>query len=301
MQKTVLILGGSGRVGRATARLFGEAGWKVRLYDRHNQSMVEAAQGCQVIVNGMNPQNYHDWANQVPGITAQVIEAAQSAGATVIIPGNVYHFGSAGGVWSERTASNPVSRKGQIRLDMERAYRKSGVQTIVLRAGNFIDPIELQCVMGLIYLRAIKKGQITLPGPALVRQAMCLVEDWARAALALAEKRSELAQFEDVPLPGQTMTGQDLRQTLEGITGRSYRFVSFPWWLFRLTGPFWELAREMNEMRYLFETDHALCGQRLSELLPDFRATPFRDVLEQVATNSVFQAGSRSDLGLAKA
>ena len=160
MTKTVLILGASGRIGRHSIKAFDAAGWQVRRFDRKNDNMGKAAMGCDVIVNGLNPPNYHNWSVTIPKITEEVITAAKASGATVIIPGNVYHFGDQGGTWSEHTPPLPVSRKGQIRLDMERRYAESGVQTIVLRAGNFIDPDQQGCIMSALYLRSIKQRKI---------------------------------------------------------------------------------------------------------------------------------------------
>jgi nucleoside-diphosphate-sugar epimerase len=279
MTDTVLILGGSGKIGRHRSKAFVAAGWRVKQYDRHKDDMVSAAQGCDVIVNGLNPPNYQNWQETIPRITAQVIDAARRSAATVILPGNVYHFGAKGGTWSERTPPNPCSRKGRIRLAMERAYADSGVQTIVLRAGNFIDPERRGCIMSEIYLRDIARGKITLPGPADTRQAMCYLPDWSRAAVALAEKRHALSQFEDIPFPGHTLSALDIKSEIERSTGRSLTFKRFPWWALILAGPFWELARELNEMRYLWETDHALSDRRLKALLPDFQPTPLDEVM----------------------
>ncbi|TYC75360.1 epimerase [Stappia sp. BW2] len=279
MSGTVLILGASGKFGRHSALAFEEAGWTVKRFQRGKDNLEDAAQGCDVILNGFNPPNYHDWKTILPQITREVIGAARASGAAVILPGNVYHFGDQGGVWSARTPANPVSRKGQIRLTMERDYAQSGVQTIVLRAGNAIDPDRQGCVMSLIYLREIAKNRITLPGPAETRQALCFVPDWARAAVALAGKRHELSQFEDIPFEGHTLTAQEIKSGLERILQRDLQFVRFPWWMFSLTAPFWELARELKEMRYLWNTDHALSGERLQEVLPDFTVTPLDDVL----------------------
>jgi len=287
MTGTVLILGASGKFGRHSAVAFEQAGWQVRRFDRSTDNMLEMAVGCDVIMNGLNPANYHNWETLVPRITRDVIEAAQHSGATVILPGNVYHFGDKGGVWSESTPAVPVARKGRIRLDMERAYAKSGVQTIVLRAGNAIDPDRQGCVMSLLYLRGIEKNTITLPGPAETRQAMCFLPDWARAAVALAEMRLELGQFEDVPFEGHTLTARKIKSGLEQILKRELKSVSFPWWLFSLVAPVWELAREMKEMRYLWNTDHALSGTRLKELLPDFRVTALDEVLRKSLPESI--------------
>ena len=280
MSGTVLILGASGKFGRHSALAFEEAGWTVKRFRRGKDSLEDAAHGCDVILNGLNPPNYHDWETIVPQITRDVIRAGRASGATVFLPGNVYHFGDQVGVWSACTPARPVSRKGQIRLTMEWDYANSGVQTIVLRAGNAIDPDRQGCVMSQIYLRGIGKNRITLPGPAEIRQAMCFVPDWARAAVALAEKRHELMQFEDIPFEGHTLTAQEIKTGLERILQRELQFARFPWWLFSLTAPFWELARELKEMRYLWNTDHALSGRRLKELLPDFSVTPLDDVLQ---------------------
>jgi nucleoside-diphosphate-sugar epimerase len=282
MSERVLVLGASGKVGRHSIRAFEAAGWEVRKYNRTQDNLMEVAQGCDVIVNGMNPQSYHNWKDIIPQITNQVIAAAKKAQATVILPGNVYHFGDHGGLWSQTTPPNPVSQKGEIRLAMERGYAASGVQTIVLRAGNFMDPDSHSCPMSLVYLRNIKRNKITVPGPIDTQQAMCFLPDWARAAAALAKKRDELSSFEDVPFGGHTLTAHAIKTGLEQILKQDLKFVQFPWWLFTLTAPVWELAREMNEMRYLWNTDHRLSDARLRQLLPDFEVTPLDDVLRRM-------------------
>ncbi|MEO0939456.1 MAG: epimerase [Pseudomonadota bacterium] len=271
MTQTVLILGASGRIGRHAHAAFSAAGWQVRTYKR-GTDMTQSAQGCDVIVNGLNPPNYHNWAGLIPQITDQTIAAAKASGAAVIIPGNVYHFGDQPGTWSEKTPPKPVARKGQIRLDMERAYKASGVQTIVLRGGNFIDPDRQGCVLTEVYLRT--PGAFTLPGPTDIRQAFCYLPDWARAAVQLAEMRGQLARFEDIPFPGHTLTAAELRAGVEAQIGQPLKTAHLPWWLFTLAAPVWELARELREMRYLWETDHQLDGTRFNALLPQFTATP---------------------------
>ncbi|MGB1035206.1 MAG: epimerase, partial [Primorskyibacter sp.] len=169
-----------------------------------------------------------------------------------------------------------------IRLDMERAYARSGVQTIVLRAGNFVDPNRQGCIMSAMYLREIQRGKIMLPGPADTRQAMCYLPDWARAAVALAEQRDSLAPFEDVPFAGHTWTGQDIKSAAERALNRSVTFRQFPWGLLWLASPFWEMARELGEMRYLWRTDHALSSTRLTQLVPTFKPTPTDEVFQRM-------------------
>ncbi len=288
MTKTVLILGASGKIGHHSASAFGAAGWQVKTYARASNDMVGAARGVDVIVNGLNPPNYHNWAQLIPQITAQVIAAARASGATVIIPGNVYNFGATPGVWSESTPQTATTRKGRIRIVMERSYRDAGVPTIVLRAGNFIDPQRNDDIMSLVHLRAIARNRLTLAGKSDVLQAYCYVPDWARAAVELAEIRDRLQQFEDVPFAGHSFSGNDLQRILGDILGRPVKVAQFPWLVMTLAAPFWELAREMNEMRYLWNTSHRISGEKLARLLPGFRPTDLRTVIEKSLPAEVY-------------
>lgn len=278
MTQTVLILGGKGKIGTHAAQAFWNAGWQVRIYDR-STDMAQAAMGADVIVNGLNPPNYHNWAKLIPAITAQVIAAAKASGATVIIPGNVYNYEGVGGEWSEHTPQRPHTRKGNIRVQMERDYAASGVQTIILRAGNFIDPDHNRDIMGLFLMAGIAKGKLTAPGPKDVVTTYCYLPDWAQAAVMLAKKRVELARLEDVPFPGHAFSIEELRATVQQALGRPVRLSPFPWWLMAMASPVWELARELTEMRYLWNNFHTMSGTKLARLLPDFRPTDLRAVM----------------------
>ncbi len=275
---TVLILGPSGKIGTHAARAFAASGWEVRNYKR-GTDMTEAAQGVDVIVNGLNPPNYANWEENIPRITNQVIAAAKASGATVIIPGNVYIYGDHPGLWDETTPQRATTKKGKIRVTMEKTYRDSGVQTIILRAGNFIDPDGNADVFTVALMRSIRKGKITLMGRPDVPQSYCYLPDWARAAVSLAEMRGQLSRFEDIPFPGHTFTIDELRDGLETITGRKLSYTAFPWWIMTLSAPFWELARELKEMRHLWNLGHQLSGRKFASLLPDFTETPFEQVI----------------------
>jgi len=293
-----LILGANGRIGSHSAAAFSHAGWEVSHYVR-GTDMTKAADGADVIVNGLNPPNYHNWAVLLPRITEEVITAAQASGATVILPGNVYNFGRAPSPWSENTPHAACSRKGRIRVEMEARYRSSGVRTIVLRGGNFIDPWGNGDVMEVVYLRALKRGRITLPAGADVMQPFCYLPDWAKAAVMLAERRDSLAPFEDVPFPGHVFSAAMLKAELEEALGRPLRTTPFPWLIMRLTAPFWELARELLEMRYLWDLPHRLDGAKLSRLLPEFQPTELQTVmraglLRDVQPDQPMRAGQKA-------
>ncbi|GAB4263246.1 MAG: NAD(P)H-binding protein [Pararhodobacter sp.] len=284
MTRTVLILGAHGKIGRHFAAAFAAGGWRVKRYAR-GTDMAAAAQGCDVIANGLNPPAYHDWQTILPRITEQVIGAAKASGATILFPGNVYVFGTQPGPWSETTPHRPCSRKGEIRAQIEARYRaaaREGVRTILLRAGDYLTPEVSDSFIDAVYLRGFAKGRITTLGDPAVGRAHAWLPDMARAGLMLAEKRAALEPFTDVPFPGYTLSADDIAQALSRLTGRALRVKLFPWWLFSVTAPVWELAREMKEMRYLYSTPHRLDDALFTRLLPEFRATPLQDALAEI-------------------
>ena len=287
MSETVLILGASGRFGRNAAEAFAAAGWRVRRFDRSRDRLREAVHGVQVIVNAWNPE-YPDWAAQVPTLHAEVIDAAKSVDATVIVPGNVYVFGaqtpSPWGVTTPHQATNPL---GQIRRDMEAAYRDSGVRTIVLRSGDFIDTQASGNWFDMVMTKSIAKGAFTYPGRMDAKHAWAYLPDVARAAVALASIRDRLNRFEDICFAGFTLTGAELTQAIETTLGRPITVKRMPWWGVQLARPFWKLAPYLLEMRYLWNTSHQLDNARFEALLPDFRQTELHTALATALPESV--------------
>lgn len=274
----VLVLGASGQFGGHMARAFDAAGWQVRRYQR-GTDMAAAAQGADVIVNGLNPPMYHDWARLIPQITTDVIAAARASGATVIVPGNVYVYGDQPGPWGTDTPHRPCSRKGAIRAAMEADYRKSGVPVIVLRGGDFLDADSAGSVMNMVVMKGLGRNRLTAIAAPDVPRAYAYLPDLAGAAVALAEKRHSLPRFADIPFAGLTFTMIDWRAEVERQMGRAVKMSAFAWWQMTLLAPFWELARELREMRYLFETPHRLDPAPLTALLPDFHGASLAQVV----------------------
>jgi nucleoside-diphosphate-sugar epimerase len=283
MPNTVLILGATGRFGRNTADAFAQAGWSVRRFDRKTDDLANAANGADVIVAGWNPQ-YHHWATQVPGLHAQIRKAALDNDATVILPGNVYVFGpQAPSPWSENTphlAENPLAL---IRRDMEESYRREGVKTILLRAGDYLDTKASGNWFDQIIAKPLKKGRISFPGAPDAPHAWAYLPDLARAVVLLAEKRQALARFEDIPFPGYTLSGNQMAKAIAESIGRPVRLRKMSWLPLHLARPFMPMAKHLFEMRYLWSLPHALSGEKFEQQLPDFKATPIQEALD-VAT-----------------
>ncbi|MDU8913568.1 NAD-dependent epimerase/dehydratase family protein [Aestuariicoccus sp. MJ-SS9] len=283
MTRTVLVLGANGRFGRHVAEAFWNAGWTVRLFDRASDRLDEAAQGVDVIANAWNPP-YTDWADQLPGLTAQVIAAARASGATLLLPGNVYVYGpKAPDCLTADTPHRATNPLGRLRIEMEAAYRASGVPTILLRGGDFLDNAPSGNWFDKVIAKSMPRGVLTAPGDPDVPHAWAYLPDMARAAVALCDKRAELPRFADIPFPGHTLSLTEMAALVpaEGPV----RVQRMSWTPLYLTSPFWKMARHLIEMGYLWSKPHRLDEKPLTALLPDFRPTDPREVLHQATAH----------------
>lgn len=270
---TVLILGASGSFGSHAAAAFEAAGWQVRRYKR-GSDIVSAARGADVVVNAMNPPGYRNWAKFQPEIATLGIKAARVSGATLLVPGNVYNFGTAPAPWGPDTPQRPQTRKGKIRVAMEQSLRDaSDVQVIILRGGDFIADGGGQGVFGLVIAKQLAKGVVTAMGATNAAHAYAYLPDMARAAVALADVRASLPRFADIPFAGHRLSIRQIADAYAQILNRPIRIKPFGWWMLRLAAPFMVLAREVLEMRYLASHPHWIENTELHRYLPDFVST----------------------------
>lgn len=299
MTGTVLVLGARGRFGRHAAQAFRAAGWRVRALTRGAPAeaadeavigdgasagdVARAALGVDVIVQGLNPP-YPDWARDLPRFTEALLAGARASGATVLLPGNVYGYGSdLPEVLTEETPQRPDTRKGRLRVELEwslhAAAERGEIRAIVLRAGDFIDDRIAGNWLDTHLTKDVARGRFVYPGPLDRAHAWAWLPDLARAAEALAARRAALPPFAAFGFAGVSPTGAELAEAVGRAAGRPMTVRRFPWPLLRLSAPVWPLAREVLEMRYLWERPHRIDGAALARVLPELRATDRKSVV----------------------
>jgi nucleoside-diphosphate-sugar epimerase len=301
MPSSVIILGAKGRFGRAAQRAFLNAGWDVTAFGRNWSTpalngvtqvsgdafdadvLTAACAGRDVIVNALNPP-YPQWSKALPILTANVIKAARQSGATVMIPGNVYNYGQdMPAILREETPHRPTCRKGNLRETMEANFAAAtDLQTIILRAGDFIEAEQTGNWFDGQIANKVAKGSIMYPGPTDVPHAWAYLPDMAEAMVGLANTRKTLPKFDTFGFPGYTLTGDALIKGVERVAGRTLKRRGMPWPILRMVGLLSPLMREVYEMRYLWQTPHGIDGSKLQQTLPEWQATPLDVCLKQV-------------------
>ena len=259
VSKRILILGAAGRIGRTAAEAFRDAGWEVaslvrgtsaervasgtqvvEVDARDTESVAEAAQGMDVILHALNPP-YTEWPTLVPQLAEAAIAAARASGATLVLPGNVYNYGTdMPPVIDETTPMHPTSRKGALRVALEDRLRDAGIRCIVLRAGDFYGAGEegAGSWFDRVIIRYVEQGRLTYPGPLNVVHAWAYLPDLAATLVRLVEARAQFGEFETFGFPGHAVTGAEMTRAIEQALHRGSRLAAchgrfcacWAWW-----------------------------------------------------------------------
>jgi len=301
----VLVLGASGGIGGEAARQLRDAGWQVRALKRNlgaaavvtdgiewiegdaleRGDVLAAANGCSVIVHAVNPPGYRRWSELVLPMLDNTIAAASMNGATVVLPGTVYNFGTdAFPVLTENSPQHPQTRKGAIRVEMERrlatAARSGVLRVIVVRAGDFFGP---KAGNSWFTQGMVKPGRpvsaVLLPGDRGIGHQFAYLPDVARTMVELLARRKTLPEFAPFHMAGHqdadgTQLGRAIQRAVARRGGKSPALKPFPWWLVKLASPFVVTFRELLEMRYLWRKDIRMDNRRLVEVLGREPHTP---------------------------
>lgn len=307
-EKTVLVLGASGGIGGEVARVLKDGGWSVRALRRGlrqdevrdgihwlggdalvREDVLRAARGCAVIVHAVNPPGYRGWAETVLPMIDHSIAAARRQSATLVLPGTVYNYGpDAFPLIAEDAPQHPTTRKGAIRVELERRLRAAtadgACRAIVLRAGDFFGPRARNSWFSQGLVRPGRPvTTLRLPGRAAHQWAY--LPDVAATMALLIERRARLEPFARFHLRGHwDEDGTRMARAIDTVVrrrgGQAPRVTDFPWWLTALAAPFSETLRELREMRYLWRQPVRMNNARLLSVIGAEPHTPWEEAVE---------------------
>ncbi len=306
----IAILGARGRLGRAVAKAFLDAGYEVRAITRDGklpaeltgaeafaadaldrQSLVDATRGMDIVFNGLSPV-YSDWSSVLP-MAENVMAACHANSALHMVAGTVYNFGSPMPTEiTEDTPQHPSTEKGRIRAAQEELYRREAeagrVRTVLLRAGDFFGGKGTGSWFDLVIASKFAKGVYTAPGPVELVHAWAYLPDLANSFVALADAGQRLDSYENFNFPGHALTDLEIKAAMERVTGRRLRLASMPWWVLRAGSPFVAMWKAIVSMSYLRFEPHRLVSSRLEAVIGEIPHTPLDEAVK----------GALDDLGL---
>lgn len=305
-EKTALVIGATGSVGGAIATALSSRGWRIRGLNRDpigavnriqgmaiewvagdamiSGDVVRAADGVSLVVHAANPPGYKNWKGLVLPMLESSIAGAKCAGARLILPGTVYNYGAdAGDEVAEDAPQNPATRKGAIRVAMERRLKDSGVKALIVRAGDFFAPSAVAnnwFAQGLI-TPGKPLTSITDPGAPGIGHQWAYLPDLGETFARLIERESELDNFARFHFGGHWLSpGVEMAESIRRVADKpELKIKRLPWFALRLIALFNETMREMMEMRYLWQRSLRLKNDKLVAFLGSEPHTPLDDAV----------------------
>ncbi|WP_018181269.1 NAD-dependent epimerase/dehydratase family protein [Kaistia granuli] len=308
--RIALVVGATGGIGGAVARVLLGRGWTVRGLTRSSAAAARkpggegiqwvegdamnaadvsaAAQGAAILFHGANPPGYRNWQGLALPMLESTIAAAKASGARIVFPGTVYNFGpDARPLVDERSPQRPITRKGRIRVAMEQRLRETaeaGTPVLIVRAGDFFGPHAGNNWFGAGIVKAGKPAtRISYPGKPDVGHAWAYLPDLAETIVRLVERSDAFDPFEVFHFRGHYFDrGVAMAEGVQAALGRpDMKIRRFPWFAVYLGAPFVEMFRELIEMRYLWTERLELDNRKLLGVLGAEPHTPLVTALRE--------------------
>lgn len=296
--RTALVFGATGGFGIEMCEALLRQSWRVRAVSRSThasgagtqtphaggiewvtgtldnpENLQEAAAAVDVIVHAANVP-YHKWDPLMINYTRNIIELAQANNAHLLFVGNIYNAGlPADGLITEHTVDAPINDKGEIRSQLERMIfdaAEQGLRATVMRFGDFFGPNVQTSNWFNECTKAVSKRRLNSATPNNVPHTWAYLPDAAKAAEQVLSRRltdASLPAHMVLPFAGHVFSFEDLKQTLETLSGHSIKMGSLPWGLYKVLSFVMPVMRDILAMRYLWDHDIRMDGRALEALL----------------------------------
>jgi nucleoside-diphosphate-sugar epimerase len=299
------VIFGGGQVGQPLARILRKRGLRVRVVKRSagapegielmqgdatDQNFCrEAARGAATVYHCMNPPySARIWADVIPRYINNLIAAAGSSGARLVVLESVYMLGrTEGRPMNEDTPMNPCSRKGEIRArEVERlfeAHRRGEVRVTAGRASDYYGPRATTSHVGDQFWKPViagGRGRVLVNPDAI--HTYHYVPDVA-AGLATLGTAGDDAYGQPWMLP--CAPAEPMRALVARFSrylGRDIELTVTPRWAMRALGLVVPMIREINEMMYQWDEPFVIDDRRFRKA---FAAEPTE--VERAAADTV--------------
>ena len=274
----VHIVFGAGQVGSYLAESLLRSGTKVRVVKRtpagipHGAERAlgdatdlafckEAVAGAQVVYHCMNPAySASIWEEVLPKCLENLVAAAGSVGARLVVLENLYMYGSGNdGPINEETPFNPCSRKGEIRarlaLELLAAHNRGDVQAVAGHASDFYGPRGMGTHFAEKFWKPALAGKpvMFLPNPDNPH-TYHFIPDVAEGLKRLGSGSDEIVGRPWMLPCAPTETTRALVNRFAGVLGKDIALRGMSEFVRKAIGLIVPVVREVGEMLHQWES-----------------------------------------------
>lgn len=295
----VALIGGTGAVGRAIARVLREHGRAYRIIGRSRESLEKFfgkgspvewrtwnadAASAAAALEGVDSAIYlvglpYDRFELHPPLMRATLEGAVAAGVKrMLLIGTVYPYGLPQTPTVDEThprephAFNARMRKEQ--EDLLLAAHGHGIETVLLRLPDLYGPGMEKSYLFAQFANAPHGKRATMIGPVDVRHEWAFIPDCASVAVRVLDDPRTYGAFWNYGGPGE-ITQRQFSDKIYAACGHKPNYFVVNKLMLQLFGIFNPEMRRMAEMNYLMSDPIIMNDDRLKHLLGDLPKTSY--------------------------
>ncbi|WP_286884402.1 NAD-dependent epimerase/dehydratase family protein [Aneurinibacillus sp. UBA3580] len=247
------------------------------------KDIIEAGEGTDVIFHTVNIP-YPEWRTGHPTIMKNVLAAASALKAKFAFVDNIYAYGRGNGQEiTEEYPKRPHTKKGKIRLELERMVReahKGGVPALIAHFPDFYGPHAPNTVLNYTLESMLSGKKAMFVGRQDVKREYIFTPDGAKALVELAMR--EEAYGQNWNIPGCTViSGKEIVAIVRELTGFRGKVGTVSKGMITLIGLFNKAMWEVREMMYLMEEPVVLSGNKYETHIGPLPKTPYEEGIRQ--------------------
>jgi nucleoside-diphosphate-sugar epimerase len=256
---------------------------------------TKASEGANVVYQCLNAP-YTQWPELFPGLQANVLAGAKSAGAKLVALDNLYMYGPTNGApITEDLPYAATGSKGRTRAKMAEdlmvADAAGDVRVAIGRASDYYGPRGLLTAMGeRVFYPALAGRKAQVMGDPDQPHTYSYVPDIAKGLVILGERPEADGETWHLPNPPTVTTRQFIGQVYSAA-GNEPAISAMPKPMMSVVALFNPYVRELKEMMYEFEEPYVVDSEKFVKAFGD-HSTPLSESIP--ATVEWFRTNPKS-------
>lgn len=301
--KKALVLGASGGMGYSIVKELSNRGVEVIAFARtkvkleklfegdknvtifvgdifNKEDLVEASRDAEVIFQAANIP-YVEWEEKLMFFIQNVLAVVKQRSAKLAVVDNIYAYGrSNGDKISEKYTKNPHTKKGRIRLQVEKMIKESDVAALIAHFPDFYGPNAQNAILSYTLQGVVDNKLSMFVGDKRIPREYIFTPDGAKAIVNLAF--DERAYGENWNIPGYgVITGEEIVSIVRKLVDYQKGVTTISKNMIKLLGLFNANMREVVEMYYLNEEPVVLNGEKYEKIFGPLPRTSYEEGLSQ--------------------
>lgn len=259
------------------------------------QQTSEAVAGSEIayLTVGL-PPNARLWAEQLPVMMRNTIDACIEHGTKLVFFDNTYMYPKTATPQTEQTPFEPVGPKGVVRNAMATMLLEemaSGrIEALIARAPEFYGPGKTQGVTNALFFDPIAAGKNPrIPISDSPRRSLIWTPDASAAMALLGNTPSAYRQTWHLPIDQDRITYAELTELASRAWERDLKPTVMSRLMFSLAKPFATQVQQIWELLPRYAVDNIFVTDKFADAFPDFRVTTYAEGVQTLRDQSRHQ------------